>query len=128
MSTRNTKSLPAIPEGDTRISGASDDLIELEGAIEQEFDADGDKPNYVAFDCGVVLSVDYGGDGIWTIRCLAGDDKCSRVRETKGGCDPLGYSDVWDVRGAKIAVGGHEIGKARPATSGVGGKLEKERR
>ena len=55
------------------VYGASDDLIELEGDIREEFNphagySDDPKPDYLAFSDGTVLSVLYGPDGCWWVR------------------------------------------------------------
>ena len=49
------------------IYGASDDLIEVEGDISEEFNHYDDGPAYVAISDGTVLQVIYGG-GLWTIK------------------------------------------------------------
>lgn len=53
----------------TTVYGASDDLIELEGDIYEEFYVLGEEEeNYLAFSNGTVLRVDYDKDGVWRIR------------------------------------------------------------
>jgi hypothetical protein len=57
-------------EMEIRITGASDDLIEIEGDIREEFsggDKDGD---LLAFSDGTLLDVTYDNDGIWRIKRL----------------------------------------------------------
>lgn len=57
-----------------RVFGASDDLIEVEGAITEEFGACGcsaEEPRFVAFSDGTVLRLVYGNDGCWEIRRVA---------------------------------------------------------
>ena len=49
------------------IYGASDDLVEVEGDIREEFNPEGDGPDYLAFSDGTVLSIRYDHDGIWRI-------------------------------------------------------------
>jgi hypothetical protein len=53
------------------IYGSSDDLVEIEGGIDEEFPADGAGPHYLAFSDGTLLSIDYGREGIWRINRLA---------------------------------------------------------
>lgn len=65
-----------MSEGPIRVYGASDDLIEVEGYLNDEFpcpkdDEDRDRA-LLAFSTGVVLEVEYGNEGIWRIRQLAG--------------------------------------------------------
>lgn len=51
------------------IYGTSDDLIEIEGDIREEFYHIGDEdgPTYFAFSDGTVISVSYTFEGIWRI-------------------------------------------------------------
>lgn len=49
------------------IYGASDDLIEVEGAITEEFNPPEDEPSYLAFSDGSLLSITYTDDGLWKI-------------------------------------------------------------
>ena len=50
-----------------KIYGHSDDLIEIEGDIEEEFSHyyEGDDPYYLSISDGTLLSVIYDQDGIW---------------------------------------------------------------
>jgi hypothetical protein len=50
------------------VYGASDDLIEVEGAITEEFYAHSRGPSYLVFNEGTVLRVEYTKDGMWEIR------------------------------------------------------------
>jgi len=54
------------------IHGASDDLIEIEGEIEEEFNwfPSGEEKRYLAFSDGTILSVYYDNDGIWRLNRL----------------------------------------------------------
>jgi len=57
----------------TTIYGASDDLIELEGDVNDEFDAyPGDTLRFLTFNDNTVLSIQYAneGDGIWRIEIV----------------------------------------------------------
>ena len=51
--------------------GASDDLIEVEGAIEEEYPADsGDRANLLVFgpdERSAIVSVGYTEDGVWAV-------------------------------------------------------------
>jgi hypothetical protein len=55
-----------------KIYGASDDLVEVEGDINEEFGwfADNDKPRPMGFSDGTLLSVRYDEDGIWRITLI----------------------------------------------------------
>lgn len=60
------------------VYGASDDLIEVEGALREEFsalDTDNDQGSILAFSNGVVLRVTYSKDGVWRIAPLAGGSR-----------------------------------------------------
>lgn len=49
------------------VYGASDDLIEVDGDIYEEFNPQGDEPSLLAFSDGTVLRVVFDQDGIWRI-------------------------------------------------------------
>lgn len=50
------------------VYGVSDDLIETEGDICEEFNPKYEETSYLAFSDGSVLSIEYGKTGLWTIR------------------------------------------------------------
>jgi hypothetical protein len=54
------------------ITGASDDLIEIDGAIREEFNVypEDDEDLFVAVSDGTLLSVDYDKDGIWRFNAV----------------------------------------------------------
>lgn len=56
---------------ETMITGASDDLIELEGQLHEELNPPSDEPSLLAFSDGTLLEIEYDKDGIWRIRQLA---------------------------------------------------------
>lgn len=65
--------------GATVIYGASDDLIELDGEISEEFSHTGEEPALLAFGDGTLLEVAYDKDGIWRIkRLIEGASKMER--------------------------------------------------
>ena len=91
---------------DTRITGASDDLVELDGAIYDEYDGY-DVDHWLRFDTGavVVLRYDRDGDGIWRIedhRPRAGIVTIVRCEDRPGytGTDGPIYADEATVAGA----------------------------
>ncbi|MDU6856077.1 MAG: hypothetical protein E6370_17340 [Clostridiales bacterium] len=49
----------------TMITGASDDLIEIEGELVEEFDCFNCKNGTLACSDGTLLTVDYDKDGLW---------------------------------------------------------------
>jgi hypothetical protein len=55
-----------------KIYGASDDLIEIEGDLEEEFNHYSDEPVLIAVSEGTLLRVVYDGDGIWRITKVTG--------------------------------------------------------
>lgn len=97
------------------VYGASDDLIEVEGAINEEFTLGNDETgDLLAFSNGVVLRVAYTSDGVWRVTPLAGG---SRVTvEFAEGPDSDNYSDratltedpAWVVHGVAWAKGDGE--------------------
>ena len=50
------------------IYGCSDDLIEIEGDINEEFDVYNETPTYLLFSNGMIIKVDYDGD--WTFNII----------------------------------------------------------
>lgn len=53
---------------EVRVYGHSDDCIEVAGEIEAEFSPhDEEKPTYLAFSNGAVVSIEYTKDGEWKI-------------------------------------------------------------
>lgn len=92
------------------VTGHSDDLIEVEGAIREEFDAyDEIDGSLLAFSNGIVLRVRYDEQGVWRITVVAGQQSAVTVVQAPEG-DEENYSDVatlpaasWVVRGKDIA-------------------------
>lgn len=76
------------------VCGASDDLIEIEGDIREEFNCyDEEHPQYLGFSEGTVLSIFYSSKGIWEIRRVAiGDAKYSKKEAVDNSIDDE-YSD-----------------------------------
>jgi hypothetical protein len=63
-----------------RITGSSDDLIEIEGDIEEEWGAYGDEQRHIAVSEGTLLSIVYDRDGIWRVnRVVSGTAKYSKI-------------------------------------------------
>lgn len=54
----------------TKIYGASDDLLEFEGDIEDEFYVNHNKPFYIGISDGTLLRVDYDDNAIWRINVV----------------------------------------------------------
>ena len=93
------------------IYGASDDLIEIEGDIEEEFNwiAEDDEKRYIAVSDGTLLSVRYDQDGIWRLnRLMSGSSKFEKEEGDieKDTPDKVTLSDVeikWIVFGEQTA-------------------------
>lgn len=89
--------------GEAHVSGGSDDLICLSGAIREEWLHYGPGPARLTFDNGVVIDIEYDHDGIWRTTVLAGP---SSVRVLT--CpDPTGedtYSDTAIVTGVRAVT------------------------
>lgn len=85
------------------IYGASDDLLEIEGEIREEYGCYGEGKLYVSFSNGAVISVEY--DGEWKIMkhsepedgCIeihaAGSDKAEELNSFSGD-----YSDYAEIK------------------------------
>lgn len=52
----------------TKITGASDDLIEIEGELSEEFNAYDCTDALLSVSDGTLLQVDYDDDGIWRFK------------------------------------------------------------
>lgn len=79
------------------VYGASDDLIEVEGDIREEFALSGgdNDRRLLAFSNGVVLSITYGPGGIWRITPVVGEIEVKQAPER----DDDSYTDRAFVRG-----------------------------
>lgn len=98
------------------IYGASDDLIEIEGDIREEFNPPYDEEAVLAFSDGTVLRMKYGDSGVWRIAPVF----LSTEGPLRGGLeivqapenDETNYSDratikasiFWVVMGTQIAM------------------------
>lgn len=94
-----------------KIWGASDDLIEIEGDIDEELyynerENTSDDENILAFSDGTVLGIRYGDPGVWRIsKRASGSSTCEIIQAPDN--DDNNYSDVatldasihWIVRG-----------------------------
>lgn len=105
-----------------KVYGASDDLIEIEGDINEEFSYS-DSPTYLGFSSGVLLQVVY--TGTWDIKILNNpDDIAAKVFEATD-WESDDYSDIieihshldtpgepqWDFVAAEWVVCGTEIAR-----------------
>ena len=63
-----------------KIYGASDDLVEVEGGIREEFNPSGNDPSYLIVSEGSVFKIVYDDDGIWRVnRIITGTAEVSKV-------------------------------------------------
>jgi len=97
-----------------KIYGCSDDLIEIEGAITDEFSPSQEMLEsgvFLAFSEGTVLKVTYDDDGIWRIN-LVSRGEASITKDENPAYDDDRYSDIvvldgpdfaWVVMGTMIA-------------------------
>lgn len=98
------------------VYGASDDLIEVEGDIREEFTHGNDGADYLAFNDGSVLSVEYTADGFWRInRAAEGVAQYEKVEAIDA--DGAAYSDkvtltIPDLARWEWVVCGHTLVKA----------------
>lgn len=96
------------------IYGASDDLIEVEGSISEEFNPpDDDEPTLLAFSDGTLLQIQYGkGGAFWRISPLIyGTAKYSKTEATDEDGD---YSDRATLEGDfKWVVCGSQYARAK---------------
>src|SRR5712691_13232507 len=99
------------------IYGASDDLIEIEGDINEEFTLeDEDEGDLLAVSDGTILRINYMNDGVWRIALVQRGTSEVAVEQAPEG-DEDNYSDratitgeiAWVVQGIALAT----TGKAR---------------
>lgn len=94
------------------ITGASDDLIEIEGDIREEFYLkDEDDGDLLAFSDGTVLRIAYTKDGIWRISPVMKGNAAYKNDQAVSADDDI-YSDIvtldgdfaWVVHGVGVAT------------------------
>lgn len=98
-----------------KIYGASDDLIEIEGDINEEFNwiADDDETRLLAFSDGTLLRVMYDRDGIWRLNKVAsGTAEFLKVegdveKDTPDEVTLSGVEIKWVVLGEQSAIQKH---------------------
>lgn len=98
-----------------RIFGVSDDLIEIEGDIREEFGPPYGVSTYLAFSDGTLLSVVYDDNGFWRIHQI--DQGGSHFEKTEGKDLEDDYSDVVILSGPTIrwAIMGTSFARVRPS-------------
>lgn len=79
---------------DLEIYGASDDLIEMEGDIRDEWDAVQEGPYHFNFTDGTHVIINYGRGGEWSVNLMASGSLLERSRFVPSeGRDSKNYSD-----------------------------------
>ncbi len=84
----------------TEVYGHSDDLIEVNGNIHEEFNGDDE---LLTFSNGVLLRIRYDDDGIWRINVLAGRENVE-VQTCVPDEDDRNYTDRARIKDAKWVV------------------------
>lgn len=77
-----------------KIYGSSDDCIEIEGDINDEFYAVNDEPTLLGFSDGTVLEIEYNSDGIWRIAPVYKGSATYNKEFEATNSDSDDYSDV----------------------------------
>lgn len=98
MTSTEQQTSPAKPAtGTVVLFGASDDLIELEGSIHEEFTSADDR-NLVAFSDGTILAIEYTNAGVWRITTVV--EGTAQVRITHAPeDDDDNYTDRAEITG-----------------------------
>lgn len=92
------------------IYGASDDLIEIEGDIREEFSAYGDDAGvYLGFSDGTLVSVDYDRDGIWRFSSLRNGSGVTRFGEMGVTPQDTGLAAEVPDYSESVLLDGHHI-------------------
>jgi len=102
-----------------KVSGASDDLIEIEGkSLSEEFSYDGrdrddEKGAYLAFSDGTLLSVTYDRDGIWRFGVISKGSSFISKNECVGDGDKTYSDEIFMGEDMKWVMYGSELVKAK---------------
>jgi len=73
------------------VYGASDDLVEVEGDISEEFNSHEDETGFLGFSDGTLLSIAYTAEGFWRIHVVKGGT--AHVDKVEGDDEDTNYSD-----------------------------------
>jgi hypothetical protein len=82
------------------IYGSSDDLIEIEGDIREEFCVDGDDSFLLGISDGTLLNATYDREGMWRI---------NRLKEGSAGYDKVEGKDPDDDYTDQVTLTGDDI-------------------
>lgn len=93
----------ALYEDTLTIFGSSDDLIEIEGTINEEFSLPSSEEAFIAISNGTVVRIQYTDHGVWRIALVSkpGDVAISITPAPENDGD--NYSDVCVISGGNIA-------------------------
>lgn len=110
------------------LTGASDDLLEVEGDIREEFNVLGDDDLFVATSTGFLARVEYDRDGVWRFRPYTNGLGTIVHKEAPVGNDDV-YTDILDICDVTVEwvmVGTHmaRVRPKRPAGSASAGQTE----
>lgn len=85
------------------IFGCSDDLIEIQGTINEEFSLPPSEEAFIAISNGTVVRIKYNDHGVWRISLVSkpGDVAISITPVPED--DSVNYSDVCVISGGNIA-------------------------
>lgn len=86
--------------GTLKISGHSDDLVELEGDIEDEIDCYEESVTLTLND-GSIVDVDYGNNGFWCVDVRKVGDGTTVEKTTATNVD-TDYSDVVVLKSSRV--------------------------
>ncbi|MFA6159391.1 MAG: BRCT domain-containing protein [Candidatus Paceibacterota bacterium] len=118
---KRLKAAKSVRKHSVTIYGASDDLVEINGDINEELSSI-DQPTYLLFNDGSQVKVEYGADGVWCVNLVEGGK--GSIERTRGyigeesnvsptdhpGTDISSYSDyailTWD-QPLKLIKHGH---------------------
>ncbi|MGE5681834.1 MAG: hypothetical protein ACM34K_13225 [Bacillota bacterium] len=91
-----------------KVYGCSDDLIEIEGDIKEEFSKFGtseDEPCLLAFDNGTILKCFYDNDGIWRFKVISHGNTTVWIKQPDLSKDEESETAIIDVPVKIIAFG-----------------------
>lgn len=85
-----------------KIYGHSDDCIEIDGDIEEEFTYYDDEPHYLGFSDGTVLKIFYDETGLWKIVQINKGEADFEFEFVATDAESDDYSDIVILKSAKI--------------------------
>jgi len=83
-----------------KIYGRSDDLIEIEGDILEEFNVcltEEDYYRYLTLSNGIVIKVNYDNDGLWRLHPIKINSSYKKIFEAHYEKDDNNYSDIVEI-------------------------------